>query len=109
MFSKWKIKYNSSKNMQRRIGCFCNNSYICGRHKQFKAIGTSMSHLRKHPKRIIVLAIVIIAVIAVGSSSFLYLNSQPYYRKTQSITIGNLPLESSALIYVADKKVNIIH
>jgi NitT/TauT family transport system substrate-binding protein len=40
-------------------------------------------------------------VIAVTLSLFFYLN---YSGKLQSITIGNLPLESSALIYVAQKQ-----
>lgn len=64
-----------------------------------------MSRLRKDTRHIIVLVLVIIAIVAIALSSFLYLNSQSnFLGKTQSITIGNLPLESSALIYVADKQ-----
>jgi NitT/TauT family transport system substrate-binding protein len=52
-----------------------------------------------------VLAITVIAIATIGTGSFLYLNSQPnFFGKTQSIIIGNLPLESSALLYVADKE-----
>jgi ABC-type nitrate/sulfonate/bicarbonate transport system substrate-binding protein len=56
-------------------------------------------------KRFAVLAMVAISIVTVISGSFLYLNSQQnFFGKTQVITIGNLPLESSALLYVADKQ-----
>jgi NitT/TauT family transport system substrate-binding protein len=56
-------------------------------------------------KRFAVLAMVVISIVTVISGSFLYLNSQQnFFGKTQVITIGNLPLESSALLYVADKQ-----
>ena len=56
-------------------------------------------------KRIAFLALVAVAIVTVGFGSFIYLNSQQnFFGKTQAITIGNLPLESSALLYVADKQ-----
>jgi len=56
-------------------------------------------------KRIAVLALVVVAIVTVGSGSFIYSNSQQnFFGKIQVIRIGNLPLESSALLYVADKQ-----
>ncbi|HEX7483135.1 MAG TPA: NrtA/SsuA/CpmA family ABC transporter substrate-binding protein [Candidatus Bathyarchaeia archaeon] len=56
-------------------------------------------------KRIEVLAMVVVVIVIMVSGSFLYLNSQQnFFGKTQTITIGNLPLESSGLLYVADKQ-----
>lgn len=56
-------------------------------------------------KRFAVLAMVVVSIVTVISGSFLYLNSQQnFFGKTQTITIGNLPLESSALLYVVDKQ-----
>jgi NitT/TauT family transport system substrate-binding protein len=57
------------------------------------------------PKRTVVLALIVITIVTVASVAFLYLNSMNnFFGKPQSITIGNLPLESSALLYVADKQ-----
>jgi hypothetical protein len=67
--------------------------------KESKAIGRPMNRIRC----IAVLALVVIAIVTVGSGSVLYLNLQPNYSgKTQSITIGNLPLESLAAASLAD-------
>ena len=57
-------------------------------------------------KRFAIVVTTVILVIVITLSLFFYLNSEAkcYSGKTQSITIGNLPLESSALLYVADKQ-----
>jgi len=56
-------------------------------------------------KRNLVVIAVIILVIAIVLSSFVYLNSQkPYTGKVESISIGVIPLELNTLIYVADNQ-----
>ena len=73
--------------------------------REFKPIGILMNRLKKDTKRLTILVTTMILIILIVTSLFLYLNSNlNFSRKTQSITIGNLPLESSALLYVADKQ-----
>lgn len=56
-------------------------------------------------KRNLIIMTVIILVIAIVLSSFVYLNSQkPYSGAVESITIGLLPNELNTLIYVADNQ-----
>jgi NitT/TauT family transport system substrate-binding protein len=56
-------------------------------------------------KRLALALTVAVLIIAVILSSFVYLNSQNGYSgKNSSITFGNLHLETSALIYVAQKQ-----
>ena len=54
-------------------------------------------------KRNLIVLAVIILVIAIVLSSFVYLNSQnPYAGNIESITIGTVPNETNSLIYVAN-------
>lgn len=54
-------------------------------------------------KRFALVSIVIVIILAIVLGLSYYLNSQrDYAGKTESITIGNLPLESSALLYIAE-------
>jgi NitT/TauT family transport system substrate-binding protein len=56
-------------------------------------------------KRAAKILAVVVLIVAVMLSLFFYLNSGANYPgKLQSVTIGNLPLESSALLYVAQKQ-----
>jgi len=60
---------------------------------------------KKRTKRFALINVVVIGIAAIFVSSFFYINSLAITSgKTQSIIIGNLPLESSALIYVAEKQ-----
>jgi NitT/TauT family transport system substrate-binding protein len=52
-------------------------------------------------KRYALVFVAVLLVVAVVLGSFFYMNSQANMR---SITLGNLPLESSALVYVAEKQ-----
>ncbi len=62
----------------------------------------SMASLKK---RSLIIFAVIILVIAIVLSSFVYLNSQkPYSGNVASITIGTLPNETNSLIYVANNQ-----
>ncbi len=56
------------------------------------------------PKRVVLLFVVVVAVLAVAFSSFFFLNSQRFPGNLQSVTYGNLPLETSGLIYVAQSQ-----
>jgi NitT/TauT family transport system substrate-binding protein len=54
-------------------------------------------------KRTLIVISVVILVVAIVLSSFVYLNSQnPYTGNTESITIGTVPNETNSLIYVAN-------
>ena len=59
---------------------------------------------RGRKRNLIVLAVAIL-VVAIVLSSFIYINSQkPDASKIDTVTIGLLPNESSALIYIADNQ-----
>ena len=54
-------------------------------------------------KRNLVVIAVIILVVAIVLSSFVYLNSQkPYTGNVESITFGSLPNETNSLVYIAN-------
>ena len=56
-------------------------------------------------KRSVIILTTSILIAAIALSSFVYLNLRGNYEgNPQSITFGNLPLESSGLIYVAEKQ-----
>jgi ABC-type nitrate/sulfonate/bicarbonate transport system substrate-binding protein len=61
-----------------------------------------------NPKRIIVLATVCIAIVAIGLSSFLYINSQtPYAGKTENVSFGTFFGNTepyAALVYIAQNQ-----
>jgi ABC-type nitrate/sulfonate/bicarbonate transport system substrate-binding protein len=60
--------------------------------------------LRKHEatRRFVAAIAFIFAVLAVVSGGWVFQNLQPTYPAPESITIGVPPLESSALIYIAE-------
>ncbi len=54
-------------------------------------------------KRNLIIIAVIILVIAIVLSSFVYLNSQkPYEKNIESVTVGFLPIESTSLVAIAN-------
>ena len=56
-------------------------------------------------KRALIITATLVLIVAVVLSSFIYLNSQkPYTGKVDTVTIGVLPNEASALIYIADNQ-----
>ncbi len=58
--------------------------------------------MRKRRNLIVVLAVIIL-VISIVLSSFVYLNFQkPYSGNVESISIGTIPLETNSLIYIAN-------
>ena len=59
--------------------------------------------MRKRRNLIVVLAAIIL-IVAIVLSSFLYLNSTRYTGKVETITFGDLGVDSSELIYVAQNQ-----
>ena len=56
-------------------------------------------------KRSLMILAVIILVVAIVLSSFVYLNSQQHYSgKAETITFGDLGVDSSELVYVAQNQ-----
>jgi len=59
--------------------------------------------MRKRRNLIVVLAVIIL-IVAIVLSSFLYLNSTGYTGKVETITFGDLGVDSSELVYVAQNQ-----